>query len=143
LQVFWKCSKNRQFSSKNWQKNQTVQGGFFGFLRSMISRSKNMVLLVLRTGGKRSMYSTLTYPAVLSLKKRERMAPHWRIVMHVAASSFCCKTSLDAHGTQTWKSFLQQDSVNRLGCLYSFCLLQAGYSQLKSYKRFSWLTHFL
>jgi hypothetical protein len=34
------------------------------------------------------MYSTLTYPAVLSLKKRERMAPHWRIVMHAAASSF-------------------------------------------------------
>lgn len=47
-----------------------------------------MVLLVLRTTVKRSMYSTLTYQAVLSLKKRERMAPHWRIVMHAAASSF-------------------------------------------------------
>jgi hypothetical protein len=73
---------------KELAKNQTVQGAFFRFLRTMISRSKNMVLLALRTAGKRSMYSTLTYPVVLSLKKRERMAPHGRIVMHVAASSF-------------------------------------------------------
>jgi hypothetical protein len=72
---------------KELAKNQTVQGRFFGFLRTMISRSKNMVLVVLRTAGKGSMYSTLTYPAVLSLKKGERMATPLED-SHAAASSF-------------------------------------------------------
>jgi hypothetical protein len=86
---------------KELAKNQTVQGRFFGFLRTMISRSKNIVLLVLRTAGKKVYVLNPNLPSSSFFEKERKNGTTLEDSYACSCQFICCKTSLDAHGTQT------------------------------------------